>query len=83
MLMDEISAKKHTFLRMPHGFGALYFTQVFSTISFAVLYAALVLYMKEQLHLTAAMANLITGVYFACNFALHLLSGYLGGRVFI
>lgn len=78
----NLSTPKSRFLNMPHGFGALYFTQLFSTISFAVLYAALVLYMREQLHLSSAQADLVTGVYFACNFALHLLSGYLGGRFF-
>lgn len=73
---------KPRFLNMPNGFSALFFTQLFSTVSFAVLYATLVLYMKAQLHMTSAQADLITGVYFACNFSLHLLSGYLGGRFF-
>lgn len=73
---------KSTFLNMPHGFGSLFFTQLFSTISFAVMYATLVLYMKQQLHMTSSQADLITGVYFACNFSLHLLSGYMGGRFF-
>jgi len=71
-----------SFLGMPLGFGSLFFIQVFSTISFAVMYATLVLYMQTQLHFSSARADLITGVYFACNFALHLLSGYLGGRLF-
>ncbi len=71
-----------SFLEMPKGFGAIYFTQLFSTVSFAVVYSTLVLYMKEQLHMSAAQADLITGVYFAYNFALHLLSGFLGGRLF-
>ena len=79
--MQNTATKRH-FLNMPHGFGALFFTQLFSTISFAVMYATLVLYMKSELHFTSAQSNLITGVYFACNFALHLLSGYLGGRLF-
>ncbi|MDP1574030.1 MAG: oligopeptide:H+ symporter [Coxiellaceae bacterium] len=79
--MSPISEKRY-FLGQPLGFSALFFTQLFSTISFAVLYATLVLYMKEQLHMSSQQANLITGVYFACNFALHLLSGYLGGRFF-
>lgn len=78
----ELTATKRYFLNQPHGFSALFFTQMFSTISFAVLYATLVLYMKEALHFSSAEANLITGVYFACNFTLHLLSGYLGGRFF-
>src|SRR3990167_3289092 len=73
---------KSTFLRMPHGFGSIFFTQLFSTMSFAVLYATLVLYMKGQLLFSDSEANLIAGVYFAYNFALHLLSGYFGGRLF-
>lgn len=73
---------KRAFLGMPHGFSSLFFTQLFSTMSFAVLYATLVLYMKQQLHFSSHEANLIAGVYFAYNFALHLLSGYLGGRLF-
>jgi POT family proton-dependent oligopeptide transporter len=80
--MNLLSRKSFLAMRMPNGFGSLFFTQLFSTISFAVLYATLVLYMKEQLHLSSAEADLITGVYFACNFALHLLSGYLDGRFF-
>src|SRR3989338_9841363 len=78
----EFLAKRRYFLNQPHGFSAIFFTQMFSTISFAVLYATLVLYMKQQLHFSSKQADLITGVYFACNFALHLLSGYLGGRFF-
>src|SRR3990167_2603310 len=78
----NLSLSQSRFLRMPKGFSALYFTQLFSTISFAVLFATLLLYMKEQVHLSTTEANLITGVYFAYNFALHLLSGYLGGRFF-
>ncbi|WP_243470181.1 MFS transporter, partial [Coxiella burnetii] len=57
-----------------------YFTQLFSTISFAVIFSSLVLYMQEQVRLSATQADLITGVYFAYNFALHMLAGYLGGR---
>ncbi|MCX7121007.1 MAG: oligopeptide:H+ symporter [Gammaproteobacteria bacterium] len=78
----NLSIRKPRLFGMPKGFNALFFTQLFSTISFAVMYATLVLYMKQQLHMTSTQADLITGVYFACNFSLHLLSGYLGGRLF-
>ena len=74
--------QKKSFLNMPIGFGSLFLTQLFSTISFAVMYATLVLYMKQQLQMSSSQADLITGVYFACNYSLHLLSGYLGGRFF-
>jgi len=77
MLVDRLFFKTQ-----PSGFFAIFLTQIFSTISFAVLYATLVLYMKMSLRMSSHDANLVTGVYFACNFALHLLSGYLGGRFF-
>ncbi len=78
--MMRSSPTKGRFLGMPQGFGAIYFTQLFSTISFAVIFSSLVLYMQEQVRLSATQADLITGVYFAYNFALHMLAGYLGGR---
>ena len=55
--------------------------QVFSTVSFAVMYSTLTLYMKQQLGFSATRADLIAGVFFACNFALHLLSGAIGGKL--
>ncbi|WP_131783020.1 peptide MFS transporter [Legionella gresilensis] len=59
---------------------ALFCIQIFSTLSFSVLYSTLVLYMTGPLHLTAQYANSIMGVFVAFNFALHLLGGYWGGR---
>lgn len=67
-------------LSMPHGFGYLFFIQIFSTISFAILFASLVLYMNGHLHFSEHDANLTAGIYFAINFALHQLAGYIGGR---
>lgn len=67
---------------MPAGTVTIFLIQIFSTMSFAVLFSTLVLYMKQQLHLSSTQANTITGIYFAYNFALHLLSGYMAGRFF-
>lgn len=67
---------------MPAGSAIIFLIQIFSTMSFAVLFSTLVLYMKQQLHLSSTEANTITGIYFAYNFALHLLSGYIAGRFF-
>lgn len=67
---------------LPHGVFALFCIQIFSTLSFSVLYSTLVLYMNGALGLTTSMANSIMGVFVAFNFALHLLGGYLGGRFF-
>ncbi|WP_267257279.1 hypothetical protein [Coxiella endosymbiont of Ornithodoros maritimus] len=36
--------------------------------------------MQEQMRLNATQADLITGVYFDYNVALHMLVGYVGGR---
>ena len=77
-----MTAKQFTLRNMPKGFFPIYFIQLFSTASFAVLYSTLVLYMKLKLGLSAVEATAITGVYFAYNFALHLLSGTIAGRLF-
>src|SRR3989344_3335978 len=62
------------------GAGALFFIQIFSTLSFAVLYSSLVLYMTQALQLSATQATAIMGGFVAFNFGLHLLGGYFGGR---
>jgi POT family proton-dependent oligopeptide transporter len=66
---------------MPEGTVALLFIQTASTLSFSVLYATLVLYMKDKLGLSAHVANSIMGVFVAFNFGLHLLGGFWGGRL--
>lgn len=66
---------------MPQGIVALFFIQVVATLSFSVLYSTLVLYMKGKLGVPVNTANSIMGVFIAFNFALHLLGGYLGGRL--
>ena len=64
----------------PAGTRPLLAIQLCATLSFSVLYSSLVLYMTGELGLPAALANSMTGVFVALNFALHLLTGYLGGR---
>ncbi|WP_133140027.1 peptide MFS transporter [Legionella genomosp. 1] len=64
----------------PQGVFALFCIQIFSTLSFSVLYSTLVLYMTGPLNLSAQNANSIMGVFVAFNFALHLLGGCWGGR---
>lgn len=65
---------------MPQGTWALFFIQIVSTLSFSVLYSTLVLYLTGRLGMQVTLANSITGVFIAFNFALHLLGGFLGGR---
>jgi len=62
------------------GMKALFLIQVFSTLSFSVLYSTLVLYATKGLQLDASIAIGITGSFVAFNFFLHLLGGYIGGR---
>ncbi|WP_150466254.1 peptide MFS transporter [Francisella sp. SYW-9] len=59
----------------------LLITQLVSIISFAVLYSTLVLFMTQGLGLTVNKASAIMGVFFTFNFGLHLLGGYIGGRL--
>lgn len=65
---------------LPQGAGVLFFTQIFSTLSYSVLYSTLILYLTEVLHLSKTHASTITGFFIAFNYALHLIGGYLGGR---
>ncbi len=60
---------------------ALLFMQTFSTLGFSVLYSSLVLYMTQGLHLESHSAIALTGGFIALNYALHLLGGYIGGRL--
>jgi POT family proton-dependent oligopeptide transporter len=65
---------------MPTGAGALFLIQIFSTLSFSVLYSTLILYATKGLHMSDMLATSITGSFIALNYFLHLLGGYIGGR---
>lgn len=65
---------------MPTGAGALFIIQIFSTLSFSVLYSTLILYATKGLHMNDTLATSITGSFIALNYFLHLLGGYIGGR---
>ena len=59
----------------------LLITQLFSIVSFAVLYSTLVLFMTQALGFSVAKASAIMGVFVAFNYGLNLLGGYIGGRL--
>ena len=59
---------------------ALYIIQIFSTLSFSVIYSTLILFTTKGLHLSADTSVAITGTFVAFNYFLHLLGGYIGGR---
>jgi POT family proton-dependent oligopeptide transporter len=65
---------------MPTGAGALFLIQIFSTLSFSVLYSTLILYATQGLKMNDTLATSITGSFIALNYFLHLLGGYVGGR---
>ncbi|MBA2711793.1 MAG: MFS transporter [Tatlockia sp.] len=77
-MLKETSIKNS----LPQGTIVLFFIQIFSTLSFSVLYSTLVLYMTGTLGFSVKHANTTRGVFVAVNFALHLLGGFLGGRFF-
>jgi proton-dependent oligopeptide transporter, POT family len=66
--------------RIQPGAAVLFFIQIFSTFSFAVLNATLVLYLTKNLHFSDVSATGIAATFLAFNYALHLLGGYVGGR---
>lgn len=60
---------------------ALLFMQLFSTLGFSVLYSTLVLYATQGLKLSPKYALALTGGFIAFNYSLHVLGGYIGGRL--
>lgn len=82
--MEYLQNKKTFFQKyqdvMPTGAGALFLIQIFSTLSFSVLYSTLILYATKGLHMNDTLATSITGSFVALNYFLHLLGGYVGGR---
>jgi proton-dependent oligopeptide transporter, POT family len=60
---------------------ALLLMQLFSTLGFSVLYSTLVLYATQALHLEDQYATAIVGAFIAFNYSLHVLGGYIGGRL--
>jgi len=73
---------EYNMFNMPRGVTTVLLIRLFSAISFGVMYATLVLYMKQKIGLSVHMSDSITGVFFAYNFALHLLAGFMSGRYF-
>ncbi len=63
------------------GAATLFFIQIFSTLSYSVLYSTLILYATQKLHIPDKTATAITATFIAFNYALHLLGGYFGGRL--
>ena len=60
---------------------ALLSMQIFSTLPLSILYSTLVLYITQSLKLDSKAAVAFTGVFIAYNFGLHVLGGYIGGRL--
>ncbi len=60
---------------------ALLFMQMFSTLGFSVLYSTLVLYATQGLKLNDHYATALTAGFIAFNYSLHVLGGYVGGRL--
>ncbi len=55
--------------------------QMFSTLGFSVLYSTLALYITKGLGLEDSFAMAFTGSFMAFNYTLHVLGGYIGGRL--
>ena len=60
----------------------LFFIQIFSTFSFSILYSTLVLYITNGLKLADTYATTVTASFVAFNYALHLMGGFITGRLF-
>lgn len=60
----------------------LFFVQIFSTLSYSILYSTLVLFLTKGLKLDDIEATTITASFVAFNYALHLIGGIVTGRLF-
>jgi proton-dependent oligopeptide transporter, POT family len=65
---------------LKRGMLTLFTTQIFSTLSYAILLQTLTLYGTQQLGLSVIEVTALTGSFLAFNFGLHFLGGYMGGR---
>ena len=59
----------------------LFLANTFSTVSYAVLYSSLSLYLTGVLKFDASHAYAVVAVFMVFNYGLHLLGSYLGGRL--
>ena len=63
-----------------NGMRALFFTQIFGTLSYSIIMSSLTLFTSGVLHLSTSASLALTGSFLAFNFGLHFLGGYMGGR---
>jgi POT family proton-dependent oligopeptide transporter len=67
--------------RIPPGSAVLFFIQLVATLGYAVLYSTLVLYATQALKFSNEAAAQMMGVFGAFNYGLHLVGGWMGGRL--
>ncbi len=65
---------------IPRGIGGLFLIQMITIFAFSILYSTLVLYITHSLQLNDSLSTSIVAAFFAINYVLHLLGGYIGGR---
>lgn len=59
---------------------SLFFIKTFSAIGFGLLYSSLILYLIQNLHMTASIAIAFTGLIIALHYSLSSLGGLLLGK---
>jgi POT family proton-dependent oligopeptide transporter len=66
---------------VPEEVRELFFLKIFSTYSYAIFYASLVLYMTDNVGLSNQYATGVVGVFISLNFILHFFGGFAGGKL--
>lgn len=66
---------------IPEEIRSLFFIKMFTTYSYATLYASLVLYMTSKLGYSDKLSAGVVGVFISLNFLLHFIGGYSGGKL--
>ena len=76
MSQDNANTVEHSGTRdVSRGMLTLFCTQIFSTLSYAILLQTLTLYGTQQLGLSVTAVMALTGSFLAFNFGLHFLGG--------
>ncbi len=65
---------------LPKGTRSLLVIQLLAVISYAIFYSTLALYCSKGLGLSDKFTTSLVAMFFAFNYGLHLVSGYIGGR---
>jgi POT family proton-dependent oligopeptide transporter len=76
------ATKQRILLVMPRGLGALLLLQLFSVVTYSVGFIGLAHFATRYLHLSSPNIAELVFSFISLNFAVHVFTGFIGGRFF-